>query len=118
VNPFTAANLRGGKMAKKIAHTKSKTKHIAKIRRRICTKCNRTLDGEDLQCPFCGVKVVTYSLNTEDEWRRLPQRFPRKPEKSSSLPLKADGVPMPGEYKTPRAKILRGGRIESKRQKH
>ena len=101
-----------------ISRAKSKRRQSAKIRRRICTKCNRTLEAEDRQCPFCGVKVVTFSLNTKEEWRRLPHRFPREPEKSHSLPLKPDGVPMPGEYNTPRARILRGGRIESKRRKH
>ncbi len=92
-------------MAKKISRTKSKGKHIRKTRRRICVKCNRLLEEEDRQCPFCGVKVVTHALNTRDEWRRLPKRFPREAEKSRGLPLKPEGVPMPGEYKTPSAKI-------------
>jgi hypothetical protein len=105
-------------MAKRTSRRKSKRTETSKIRRRICIQCNRMVDEEDLQCPFCGVKVPTYSLNTKGDWRRLPQRFPRLPEKSHSLPLNPDGVPSPGEYKTPPAKILRGGTIESKRRKH
>jgi len=88
-------------MPKRISRAKSKRRPTAKVRSRICTKCNRTLEDEDRQCPFCGVKVVTYSLNTKEEWRRLPHRFPRLRKESRSLPLKSEGVPMPGEYKTP-----------------
>jgi hypothetical protein len=73
---------------------------------------------EDCQCPNCGLKFPTHALNTKEEWKRLPRRFTRELEKSHSLPLKPEGVPMPGEYNTPRAKILRGGRIESKHKKH
>ena len=97
---------------------KSRSRHPAKIRHRICLKCNRALEADDRQCPICGVKVVTYSLNTKDEWRRLPRRFPRLPKASHSLPVNPEGVPLPGEYKTPPAKMLQGGRIDSKRKKH
>ncbi|SRR5579884_108615 len=105
-------------MPKGMSRAKSKRKRTPQIRRRICTKCNRLLEDEDRQCPYCGVNVPTFSLNTKEEWRRLPKRFPRLQERSHSLPVKPEGVPMPGEYKTPPAKILRGGRIESKRRKH
>ena len=105
-------------MRKKMSRGKSQKAGQIKIRRRICRKCNRMFGDEDRQCPNCGLKVPTYALNTKEEWRRLPLRFPRELDKGHSLPLKPEGVPTPGEYNTPRVKILRGGRIESKRTKH
>jgi len=86
------------------------------LKHRICEKCNRKCDHEDKQCPKCGAETVL--LNTKFERRKYPKRFPREPENSRSFPVKPEGVKMPGEYKTPRATILRGGRIESKRRKH
>jgi RNA polymerase subunit RPABC4/transcription elongation factor Spt4 len=86
------------------------------IKQRICGKCNLKCDHEDKQCPKCGAE--TFSLNTKFERRKYPKRFPREAEKSRSLPVKPEGVKIPGEYATPRARIVHGGRIESKRRKH
>lgn len=105
-------------MTSKLSRAKPRSASTSKIRRRICRKCNRTFGDEDRQCPNCGLNVPTCALNTKEEWKRLPRRFTRGLERSHSLPLKPEGVPTPGEYNTPRVKILRGGRIESKRTKH
>jgi len=64
----------------------------------------------------CGAE--TFSFNTKFERWKYPKRFSREAEKSRSLPVKPERVKTPGEYATPRARILRGGRIESKRSKH
>jgi RNA polymerase subunit RPABC4/transcription elongation factor Spt4 len=82
----------------------------------ICMKCNHKCDHEDKQCPKCGAE--TFSLNTKFERQKYAKLFPREPEKSHSPPGKRVGVKMPGEYKIPGARILRGGQIESKRSKH
>ena len=95
---------------------KMKRRRKLVLKHRICMKCNHRCDHEDKQCPKCGAE--TFSLNTKFERQKYPRRFPCEPEKSHSLPVKPVGVKMPGEYKIPGARILRGGQIESKRSKH
>ena len=86
------------------------------VKQRICKKCNLKCEDADKQCPKCGAE--TFSLSTKFEEQKYPSRFPREQEKNRSLPRKSESVKLPGEYDAPRARILRGGRIESKRRKH
>jgi hypothetical protein len=90
------------------------------VKQRICVKCNRVCEAEDIQCPRPECNLAqTAPFNTKFERQKYAQRFPREAERNHSLPLNPnDPMKMPGEYKVPHAWPISGGQFESKRSKH